>query len=442
MRMKTTVRILIALQFFWGLVFAEKRLMEQVFNRWIDKTGAHFQYLFRDVNIEAMSYNLDSERRKIFNERFFKYKGKLSLYKDFFIKTGTHPVSVTALQENNEFSPFAKQQLTIIFKLLQRDIGGFIRYLKKYGFACDEINKYEKDTYFNDIIEQHKGLMSVLFSKTRQKLESEYLFAVANRFFEFCFISPTWQIFSNLLNTPNDYPIVRLLYSTMWYNFAGNGWKHWHKDILQLLQKKCKKKGQFVSYIAGGSDIYQLLNHEIYNIKIIDPMLPSQPRYYSEGWDWLVKGSGVNGGLKDEFTVSTKSKKLRLKRVSYHEQGSFLAHLSTNETKKIPKSITVWDVYDQKGMRKLGIVRFDRRFCEQSDFAMVPGQNLLMSFNELYFVTSVDRDNWGIKPQKFANNFVLFVKQLRRPINKEVACHMQQADASPLNFIKLGTSIN
>lgn len=422
-------------------LIAEHRGIEQIFNRWIDVNSSYFQHTFRDVDIATMAQDLDAERRKLFNERFFAYHDKINSFGKFFVKTGTHPSLAMTLQENNEFPLVAKRELTTIFKLLQNNIAGFVAYLKKCGFESEELNKKEAATYFNDVIEQHKGLMSVLFARADSVLENEYLFTVANHFFEFCFLSPTWKTFNVLLRTSQDYPIVRLLYSTIWYNLAGNGWKEWHYNTLQALQKKCLQPGTYVTYIAGGSDLYQLLNHEIYTINIIDPMLPSQPQYYSEGWAWLIRGNGDDGGINDELTVNTSHKKLVLKRVAYQEHGSFTATLSTNEVKEIPQSVTTWNVYDQEAGQKLGAVTFDRRFCRQSDFNHKPGQFLLMSFNELYFATTTEPDNWGINPELFPKDFTLFVKQLRRPVTKEIVNHMRQADRSSFSFIKLGTSV-
>ncbi len=433
--------LVVAILSFGGLN-SEHRRMEQVFNRWIDKNDAHFQRVYRDINLESMMQGLDAGRRKLFNERFFTYRDKLNSFGKFFTKTKTHPSLAMNVQENDEFTAQAKRELATVFGLMQNDVAGFISYLKKAGFEDEELNKKEAAAYYYDVIDQHKGLMSVLFARADSVLENECLFTVANHFFEFCFSSPTWKNFNSILKTTKDYPIARLIYSTMWYNLAGNGWKDWHKSTLITLQEKCRQPGQYVTYIAGGSDIYQLLDHEIYTINIIDPMLPSQPQYYSEGWDWLVRGAGADGGINDELSVKTKHKNLILRRESYKEQGAFSAYLSTNEQKEIPKSLTVWSVCDKESGQKIGVIRFDRRFCKQADFETKPGQNLLVSFNELYFITTFEDDNWGINPKKFSDDFTMFVKQLRRPVNKEVACHLRQADCSQLGFIRLGSATN
>jgi len=341
---------------------AEQRDSKQVFNQWFDKESSCFQCIFNDCTL-----------------------------------TGSHGEMI-----NN--------------------MPSFIDYLKNNGFEDKQLNKKEQEAGYLNIIAKNKRFMQTLCINNTKATELETLFAIANRFFEYCFSPATWPLFYKILKTPIDYPIARLIYSTMWYNLSGDGWRNWHSATLKTLQKKCAQ-GDYVTYIAGGTDIYQLLDYGIYNIKIIDPMLPTQPKYYSQGWDWLIKGA-----IGDELTISTKHKKLLLRRNSYQETGTL--------------SVTDWQIFDQKTGIKIGTVTYDRRFCQQTDFLSKPGQHLLMSFNELYFLTTIDDDNWGINPQKLPKDFILHIKQLRRTIDKKMLCNMRTADASKFCFIRLGSSIN
>ncbi len=424
-----------------GDLRAERRNADQVFDRWINKKGAYFQRVFNEVDIAENACSLDAQRRSLFNKRFYTYRNKLNSFGKFFIATATHPSLAMTLEASNDFTLEAKQELTKIFNLLQNNVPGFVAYLKQCGFASEQLNEQELAVGYTDVLDQYKRLMHVLFVRDKRVVEQEHLFTVANHFFDYCFSSKTWPSFYKLLQSTKNHPIARLLYTTMWYHLAGDGWKNWHADTLNELQKRCQNGGSVV-YVAGGTDLYQLLDHGIYNIKVIDPMLPSQPDYYTEGWHWLVRGGGADGGIGDELVVPTKNKKLLLKRSFYQQTGFFNAKLSTGKGCKIPQSITDWQVYDQGSGRLVGKITYDRRFCQQRDFCVEPRQHLLMSFNELYFLTTNDQDGWGIQPQKLSNKFELFVKQLHRPINKHVVCHMSVADASSLNFIKLGSSIN
>jgi hypothetical protein len=66
----------------------------------------------------------------------------------------------------------------------------------------------------------------------------------------------------------------------------------------------------------------------------------------------------------------------------------------------------------------------------------------LLSFNELYYIICVSqKDWWGVDPKQFTNDTQIYVKQLRKPVTKQTMLHMSYADASPFQFIKLGTCV-
>ncbi|MFA6991187.1 MAG: hypothetical protein WC192_04025, partial [Candidatus Babeliales bacterium] len=237
------------------------------------------------------------------------------------------------------------------------------------------------------------------------------------------------------------YPIVRMIYSIMWNYLAGHGWKDWSKSTLSVL-KDLTKNGGAVVYIAGGTDIYQLLKYGIYNITVIDPVLPSQPNYYSDIWDWLVVSKTENNGIGDVVNYNFGDRKIVMKRTSFNKTGSFQAELSFGKIIDIIQSRTQWTVYDDLG-NELGNVIFERRFCRQDDFVKKDNSHLLISFNELYYIASNNlNDSWGIDISKIGDNFKMFVKQLQSPIDKNVLCNMQKADNSDFSFIKLGSNTN
>lgn len=74
------------------------------------------------------------------------------------------------------------------------------------------------------------------------------------------------------------------------------------------------------------------------------------------------------------------------------------------------------------------------------------GKTLLISFNELHFITvPPEFDGWGISPYELDKEVQLFVKQLRYPINKPIMQNMQHAALANylyLKFISLGSCIN
>jgi hypothetical protein len=212
------------------------------------------------------------------------------------------------------------------------------------------------------------------------------------------------------------------------------GWQHWHVDTLQALKKEADA-GKEILYIAGGTDIYQLFKSGIYNIRIIDPMLPTQPKYYSDGWEWFING--------DEATFSCGKKKLRMKRAGYKKiGGSFSLTLSNDKKVKIDKSITTWHLLD--GKKKLGEIVFERRLTDQKDFKVKKKQAILLSSNELYFIAAPkESDGWGIDPRKFDEKIKIYIKQLQKPVNKAIVCNMRyEIKQEEFAFISLGSCVD
>ena len=393
------------------------------------------QNVFADKDISSMKHLIDHHFCELFQKRFSDRRQKLQQFNQFFIQSSLHPSLLN--QKNN--SGEIKKSLSLVYDLMQHDMHGFIDYLKQHGFYSGQINKAEAQTFFKDVIQKYNDFAQLLFLQDDTEESHAFLFSLANHFFEYCFGDATWPRFKVLLDNQNDYPILRFLYATMWYFLAGVGWNDWHEKALEQL-KKTTREGQWIVYVAGGSDIYQLLKHGMCRIKIIDPQLPSQISYYAQGWDWLV--NDVSG--EDEFSIHThEGTDLVLHKVGYHEQGVFVATLASGNKINLPKSVVEWAVLEKLTKKRVGTVIFERRFCTQRDFMRNPKEVLLMSFNELHFIFTSDHvDNWGIDVNKFGKNTKIFVKQLRFPITKKTLCHLQRADASPFRFIKLGTSIN
>ena len=208
------------------------------------------------------------------------------------------------------------------YSMLKNDVEDFLDYLYKDGISSQAINRIEKKSPYNAVINKYNALMLLLFAQDNRYDEREYLFTVANIFFEYCFSAQTFPLFKTRVLNSRYHPIVRLLYSVIWRQLAGNGWKEWHASCLHNL-KKASDKGKTIVYVAGGCDIYQLIKQGIYNIHVIDPMLPTQPAYYAEHWGWLVKRSSKNPGIGDCLRFTFKNKLVVMKRSSYQEQGSF-----------------------------------------------------------------------------------------------------------------------
>lgn len=413
---------------------AETKPHTELFNRWLNKEGAYFQTIFKDVPIIRNNQKIN----KKLQNRFIKHYNKKNAQFDAFFKLFFND------EDNNHqpiFSPYTHQQLTTMRTLMNNDMPEFINFLKTTPINFDNQNQQDQKDDLNEVVQTYTSLAELIINEPQKATRETLTLALANRFFEYCFYPQTITHFKEIASNHHYHPIAKLLYATIWNTFAGLGWKNWHHATLDTLQKKCQNPTNYVTYIAGGFDILQLLNHGIFRINVIDPILPSQPKYYIEGWKWLIKGNDKQNGINDEITLTANDKNLILKRINYEQGDIFSAKTAAGKTIKIPKSITQWDIIDTQTQEKIGYVRFDRRFCTQQDFEQEPGKNLLVSFNELHFLTTAEDDNWGINPLEFPKDITLFVKQLRNPITKKIACNMRKAEKFNLDFIRLGSCV-
>lgn len=339
-----------------------------------------------------------------------------------------------------------EQNFALIHKLIQDDMPALVKFLKASPMLTKELISGEQfSNNANQIIDKYSALFQLLFAHQDAAEAQKYLFTAANHFYEYCFQEATFPTFERMLLDPHDQPIARMLYTVIWYNLAGNGWKHWHEDCLKNL-KTAADSGKTIKYIAGGSDILQMLNAGIFNIKNIDPELPSQPKYYANGWEFIIRSEAEDGGIGDQITIPLKNQNVIMVRTGFVLTGeTFKARLNTNEIIEIPRSVTTWQIQDEHGT-KLGEYVLDRRFCTQEDFVASENETLLMSFNELYFIGLPSFLNgWQIEPTQLPSDLNIIVKQLRKPVSREMIFNMRIAallNATDFKFIALGTCIN
>lgn len=334
-----------------------------------------------------------------------------------------------------------------IFVRLNADVEQFISYLMENNFALhklDHFDRIESDSSIPKIVDRYVNLMRLMFLENDPTsgddedfvATNKYLFTVANKFFDYCFRGANKK-FEVRLKSPECYPVLRLMYSVMLECFVRTGWKDWSIECLLDLAKEAKQ-GKRVYYLAGGCDIFTLLDEGVYNITVIDPFFPTQEEFYSTGWQWFVRNqSAQDNGIGD--ILEFPEQKLRLTRTHYSEQGSFLATMSNGEKVNLPLSKTVWQVFDLEEGMQLGTVELERRFCAESDFSPIDDGVQLMSFNELYFVSTVSKNGgWRLEHKKMAPNLSLYVKQLHKPIGKECIVNMRKSEYSNFKFCCLG----
>jgi len=411
---------------------AETKQAEDVFGRWITT-----QYVFKDRALTSMKdvlHDNDSYSTAV-KQKYGQHAALLAPLNhmiEAIFATEIKNKQLDIVLDNN-----ITRNLGYIYELLEHDIPGFVDFLRHHGLESEHVNQDDKNVNFHDVIKKYCWFMQLLFA-CDSSLETEYLFSCANRFFEFFFRPDTWNYSKKLLTDPVLFPIARVFYSIIWFYLSGQGWKHWNGACLDALKKE-HDAGKKIIYIASGTDIYQLFKHKIYNIESIDPLLPSQPKFYADGWSWLIREDGIG----DKITIKFDERELELKRVEFRVYGTFRAKLHTGLEEDVQKNMTRWAIYDKKSGKQLGNWVIHRRFATQDDFIMDKNKALLVSFNELYFITTSNPvKNWGIDPELFQDNFSIYVKQLRAPVTKQMGLNMQAADVSELGFIALGSQIN
>ncbi len=394
-----------------------------VFNKWISaqaiREDVSFGSLVDDVTPDSTEYFIKQVPPAMRTQLLFMFPRTMrftDMTSDEIGKVATHLKKMAGFLESN--------------------IPGFVDYLAANKFTTAEINQA-------DVQDMENGRLSDVYQKYRRFLESmmfhgdmkkyySSLNGIANRFLEYCFYPKTHAHFRNILDKTENHAVVRFLYEIIWYYLARSEWRSWHQNTLDNLKREYDQ-GKEIVYIAGGSDIYQLLKRGIYRIRNIDPLYPTQTKYYSEGWDFLAVGKGAGSGIGDRIVFDQdefSGRKLVMRRISYKRTGTLLENVEIAETNvSIPKSETVWSIEDGDGKR-LGTYTLERRFCTQNDFVTGPGRALLISFNELYFIVTKNDENWGIKPELFAENFKFHVKQVRAPLSREVIMNMRAIQGS------------
>ncbi|MBD3231119.1 hypothetical protein GF322_00495 [Candidatus Dependentiae bacterium] len=438
----------------------EQKKAEDVFGRWLK-----IQLCFKNINLQDIKKHWENDNLVYLKTKLATALNFAQTFDRLFevsdVDQFRNIVSAVQIPQDD----LLKKQFFKLYDLLQKDdLQEFVSYLKTILDVKDGVGS-------DFFIDECKDLMLMLFM-TRSFLTTEtFLFSVANKLFDYCFREKRWPTFRKMLKNENDHPVVRFIYSVMWWYLAGNGWKYWSQECLDALKDKANK-GYEIIYIAGGSDIYQLIKNEIYNIRIIDPILPSQPKYYSEGWNWLICGQDENGigdeiafdfdelkeiedkqlkflnagdDVVDKTTKSLPGRKVVLKRESFKLLGEkFKARIATGELIELDKSITVWGIYNKSTNEKLGTFTIERRFVKQDDLVPQKNKAHLISFNELYFICApTTRGGWGINPYKFKDVMYFHVKQLHKHVTSNVMKNMRKTlEDMEFNYIALGTCIN
>ncbi|MFC1894551.1 hypothetical protein ACFLYH_01225 [Candidatus Dependentiae bacterium] len=437
----------------FSLLISESRKSEDVFKKWIK-----IQRVFDRSDFNQIKDGLKESDFIALKSRYASILNFLQTYSSFFSLASEKQIENGLLKLSILDDDLIKQKFEKIYRILYEDPQRFVDFLKEKYLDNDNLSSL--DNFFkssfgvsdSDFIDECRDLFFLLFSTDNFVDIEKRFFTVGNNFFDYCFRIKTWPNFRPMLLDEKQHLIAKFLYSIIWRSLAGNGWKHWSSECLKKIKDRVCD-GCEVVYIAGGSDIFQLTNtfiqsdelkNVIYKIKIIDPLLPTQPKYYSEGWDWLIKGQD-DDGIGDEIIFNLDNKKVIMKRKSFKLLGNkFKARVASGDIIDIDQSETIWETYDSTNNRKIGEFKIERRFAGQSDFTNDKKKAIVISFNELYFIATPEaKGGWGTNPYKFPDYMYFYVKQLHKPVSVKVVRNLRSAcEQMEFNYIALGTCIN
>ncbi len=423
--------IIVGLSLATSTIFAVTTKHEcEVFGKW------HlWQQVFEHKNIAQLADTLtdDSAAHRIKNQ-YEHYRTSLGPVIPFLSKLSNQSISTSGYQFQTPLDAEVKNNFSMLYHAIEHDMPQFIGTLALNGITSPENQLNDAKEPVNITIEKYKALASFLLMQEDPFQASAYSLAFANKMFEYAYYNATFPHYQNLLSSHHKYPLARFVNTTLWYNLVGDGWKQWHKEALDGIRTKAAQGNEIV-YLAGGTDIYQFLREGMYAITIIDPFLPTQAPYYSEGWAFLLEGENLGQGIGDCIQCGPDCKSIRLQRARVQEYDTFTSKLSNKTVATFKKSTVTWDIYDAHN-KPVGHVIIHRRPVVQSDLSPANNVTLVASYDELTYMAMPDILNgWGIDPSLIPATTEIYVKQLRKPVNRDIMCNIRIA--SLLNFTDL-----
>lgn len=407
-----------------------------VFRRWIQ-----IQQVIPDCNFRDLKNSINDQFVQDFKITYETQLQTLNKQRTFLNAFTGGCITEHGYQISWPLNDIFTQNVKTFYELAETDIEHVLKFFDDLGLF-KETNESKAGS--NDLVAQFTGITQLLFSGQLAPQKIEFLFNFANRLTEWMFGPKFPDTAQRMMVDYNKHQLLRYVISVIWQRLAGHGWKEWHQESLKNIASEASS-GKTVVYIAGGSDLYQLIKNGVYNIINIDPQLPTQPTYYTNDWEFLLLGN-----IDDKIIFNEGKTKIIMVRKSFKRTGKqFQATLANDQTIILDESETEWDLFDNN-LKLVGNYTLKRRFCNQNDFVLKSDEIMLMSFNELFYVCQAQVGDprsrgWGIDIPSLAPTFKIFVKQLRKPMDRDMLINMHTStllNASDLGYISLGSCIN
>jgi hypothetical protein len=425
----------ITLSLFISAQATTKHEME-IFGKW-----HAWQQVFYDPNIAELKDGLDDAFLNSFKNTYQKNVAALRHMNPVLSGLTNGMIGPDGFQLRSPMDEQMKLNLAILYDQIEKSMPEFIESLMRLGINNAITAQEEEQSHYDIVIEKYKAFSNLLFSQTDSFKQGELIFAFGNRLFEYAFDPKTFSHFKKLMTSHELYPAARFVNAIVWHSLVGDGWKHWHANALESVVAKAAQGDELV-YLAGGTDFYQLLRKGVRNITIIDTFLPTQERFYSEGWMFLLNGDDGTCGIDDEIRFGPECDSIKMKRVDFKEGEPFYSKLSNGKILTLKKTVTTWHVFDRHD-KHVGHVVLCRRPVNQDDFAVRDKVTFLMSYDELAHCSLPDVLNgWGIEPSLMDDAIQIYSKQHRKPLTKQHMLNMRLAsmiNLADMKFINLGS---
>ena len=154
---------------------------KKIFENWKEE-----QVVFEQVSVSSMKKKMGKKGIERLRRKLNTMIVDVSSTANFFHVSDVSLLEKFSVPSVDQF----KKNFAQIYALLDGDVGAFVAHLKKSGFANKKLNTREKKRGIDAVVKKYNDWYKILFELEDDEERDEFLFSIANKFFEFCFNSP------------------------------------------------------------------------------------------------------------------------------------------------------------------------------------------------------------------------------------------------------------